>query len=196
LVPAKLYEGLCAQNLEDYEYRWRPILLREKSRANSGLEPHAEGPEDAHWDWRRKLTASHKKPLVYREYAVERDGETQGLMQISLGIHYSRLERGQPLVYVEYLQTAPWNRAPVPGRKRYRLVGSILLMQAIGVSDEEDYKGRIGLHSLPKAEAFYSRVPMVALGKDPSHQHLMYFELDRIAAGGILAKMKKGGCDV
>jgi hypothetical protein len=66
-------------------------------------------------------------------------------------------------------------------------------MQAIGVSDEEGYKGRIGLHALPKAEAFYRKRLMRELGKDSSHHNLMYYELDRSTAAGILANMKKKG---
>ena len=44
-------------------------------------------------------------------------------------------------------------------------------------SIDEGFRGRIGLHALPKAEVFYQdNCGMTPLGKDASRQDLMYFE--------------------
>lgn len=53
----------------------------------------------------------------------------------------------------------------------------MLLTAAIALSYEEGFKGRIGLHSLPQADAFYRRIGMTDLGPDPACQNLRYFEM-------------------
>jgi hypothetical protein len=57
------------------------------------------------------------------------------------------------------------------------LVGKVLLQAAIAMSDEEGFKGRIGLHSLPQAETFYSNIGMTNCGIDVSYENLRYFEM-------------------
>src|SRR5271156_6187957 len=86
-------------------------------------------------------------------------------------------QAGKPLVYLDYLEVAPWNRpdfGPVP---RLRGVGSALITAAVALSDEEGFKGRLGLHSLPQADAFYRKIGMTDLGPDPAYQNLRYFEM-------------------
>jgi len=193
LVPAVLCEGLSDQNLKDYEHLWRPLLLDNAIRVLLRLKPIESTPEDMHWDWRNKLVASAQAPLAFREYAIECEGETQGLMQINLGLNNSRLEPGKPLLYVQYVQTAPWNRGKIPNRRKYALVGTLLLMTAIRVSEEEGFNGRIGLHSLPRAETFYKGRFMTEFENDITHQNLKYYELNEKSAAGMLDNMKKMG---
>ena len=59
------------------------------------------------------------------------------------------------LLYVEYLSTAPWNRYAIKNKPKFRGIGTILLMQAVFESYNEGFHGRIGLHSLSRAEKFY-----------------------------------------
>lgn len=40
---------------------------------------------------------------------------------------------------------------------RLRGVGTALVTAAVALSEDEGFKGRIGLHSLPQAEDFYRR---------------------------------------
>jgi hypothetical protein len=48
--------------------------------------------------------------------------------------------------------------------------------------------GRVGLHSLPQAEDFYSRCGMTRIGPDPSDNDLVYFEYhDGVAAARLTA---------
>lgn len=57
-VAATLFEGLEARNVDDYETRWRPILVVKRWRAEAGLPSLGGVPKSAYWDWRRKLAAS------------------------------------------------------------------------------------------------------------------------------------------
>ena len=82
---------------------------------------------------------------------------------------------GLPLLYVEYLATAPKNR--VPGLHRFSGVGTALLVEAILESSRAGFSGRIGLHSLPQADEFYRCCGFTGLGGDPAVQNLHYFEM-------------------
>ena len=92
---------------------------------------------------------------------------------------FARLEiqLGKPIVYVDYVEVAPWNRTVGGTVARYRGVGSALLVAAVALSFDEGFKGRIGLHSLPQSEGFYSHHGMVNLGPDEHYQGLHYFEM-------------------
>ena len=79
--------------------------------------------------------------------------------------------------YVEYLEVAPWNRAELGAKPRLRGVGTVLLTAAVALSNGEGFKGRIGLHSLPQADAFYRKIGMTDLGPDAAYQNLRYFEM-------------------
>lgn len=55
---------------------------------------------------------------------------------------------------------------------------SALMRVAIEVSRSESFKGRVGLHSLPQACAFYRNVcKMSDLGADADYHGLVYFEM-------------------
>jgi hypothetical protein len=87
-------------------------------------------------------------------------------------------QKGQHLVYVEYLEVAPWNRKEHAAKPRFRGAGSILIIAAIALSRSEGFKGRIGLHSLPQADEFYAaKCEMTDLGADPKYHNLRYFEM-------------------
>jgi hypothetical protein len=60
---------------------------------------------------------------------------------------------------------------------RFGGIGVRLIEAAVRLSIDEGFQGRVGLHSLPQAEAFY-RGPcrMACLGADASYQGLPYYE--------------------
>ena len=81
------------------------------------------------------------------------------------------------LIYVDYLMSAPWNR-PVTPRPRFRGVGQRFIRAAIEQSQELGFEGRIALHSLPEAEAFYAqKCGMSDIGPDAQYYDLRYFEM-------------------
>ena len=109
------------------------------------------------------------------------------------GTHFSRLgeARGEPLVYIEFLEVAPWNWT-IPGigqTRRYGLIGPHLFERAVRQSWDEGLEGRVGLHALPQSEFFYGGAcKMTPLGTDGDHENLTYFELSRDNAERILER--------
>lgn len=97
---------------------------------------------------------------------------------------------GRNLVYIEYFENEPWNRRELLNeRPRYRGIGSILIRTAIELSKEEEFKGRIGLHSLPQANSFYANTcGMSDLGVDPDYAPMRYFEMSEGQAEAFIEK--------
>lgn len=86
-------------------------------------------------------------------------------------------QAGQHLVYVDYLETAPWNQQKIVSVPEFGGIGTVFLRAAVEISRDEGFHGRIGLHSLPQSEDFYRRLEMSELGGDPAKQNLKYFEM-------------------
>jgi hypothetical protein len=132
--------------------------------------------------------------LALRGLSIRCEGRTQALMRIDLASEACRLEsqHGLPMVYIDYLETAPWNWAgPYFGPPRFRWAGQIMLRAAIEISVDEGFKGRLGLHSLPQAVSFYRRCGLTDCGPDPNYRHkLPYFEATPEQAADFL---KQGG---
>ena len=59
-------------------------------------------------------------------------------------------------------------------------------MAASALSVAEGFKGRIGLHSLPRADDFYRRSGLCDLGRDPAVHDLRYFEMTEAQAQAFL----------
>src|SRR5437773_8751001 len=78
---------------------------------------------------------------------------------------------------VDYLESAPWNLRCSSILPRLMGVGTVLIAEAVRLSLELGLEGRVGLHSLPQAEAFYKiRCGMTEFGADPGYFDLTYFE--------------------
>jgi len=109
----------------------------------------------------------------------------QALMQFREG-HETPCPLGArpALVYISFLEVAPWNRIGIRDR-RYKGLGQLMLCFASQRSLQLGFDGRIGLHALPAAEAFYRR-----LGFDapvcPNEYRELYFELGPEGARNLL----------
>ena len=105
----------------------------------------------------------------------------QGLMLVNTTNYVSRMDGqlGKPLVYVDYLESAPWNLKDLtPDPPRYQGVGIRLIEVAVRFSLEEGFGGRIGLHALPQAEYFYEKICKMTRGEiDRQYHDLVWFEL-------------------
>lgn len=176
-VEAELRDAIEQAQLDDWQTKWRPALLTVlQEMARRGV-PMDQWPQSWHWDWARK-TAGVRGLLAFRGFSVVAFGETQGLAQVDLTkTGREANQRGKPLVYIDYLEVAPWNRPEVGAVPRLRGVGSALVTAGIALSEDEGFKGRLGLHSLPQADDFYRKIGMTDLGQDPAYQNLRYFEM-------------------
>lgn len=179
LVEATLVEGVTRDEVEKAEGVWKPFLDQQLKRMQAEGVPKNRWPQHSHWNWRQKQESTELY-LAYRMFAVECNSQMQGMMLVVTAGKHARIdsERGKPLVYVHFLAAAPWNLASIVDEPRYALVGSVLLAAAIHLSLEEEFHGRIGLHSLPQADAWYrDACGMTDLGPDASAKNLRYFEM-------------------
>lgn len=140
-------------------------------------------PEHAHWEWAKKIECVQGL-LPYTTFSVECAGAVQGLMIVRTSGDVALLpqKRALPLVYIAYLATAPWNWAPYSPTPRFRGVGQAMLLGAINLSLELDFKGRIGLHSLPQSESWYVEQGMTKLGDSAKKGNLTYYEMSEESA--------------
>ncbi|AFL89334.1 hypothetical protein Terro_3104 [Terriglobus roseus DSM 18391] len=176
-VPADLLDRITQANLNDWRCEWLPAMqsLVRGMRA-AGADP-SNLPQTEHWDWEQK-TRRVQGLLAFQSFAVMAQGKTQGLMRVELN-HTGRMavQVGKPLVYVEYLEVAPWNRGACADQ-RFRGVGTALMTAAVDLSLAEGFGGRTALHSLPQAESYYRDVcGMTDLGPDKNYDDLRYFEM-------------------
>jgi len=109
------------------------------------------------------------------------------------GTHFSHLgeAHGKPLVYIDFLEVAPWNwTVPAIGQSgRFAQVGSHLFCRAVQQSFQDGFHGRVGLHALPQSARFYGDAcGMVPLGEDEEKDGLVYFELSEAQARRILGR--------
>lgn len=185
-VEAELRDAVEQAQLDDWQTHWQPALLAVlQDFARRGV-PVDRWPQSWHWNWTKK-TARVQGLLAFRGFSVVAQGLTQGLAQVDLtksGREPSQV--GKALVYLDYVEVAPWNRPELGRPARLRGVGSALVTAAVALSDEEGFRGRIGLHSLPQADAFYRRIGMSDLGPDAAYQNLRYFEMTAERARAFL----------
>lgn len=194
---AELWDAITEQQLVDWEGEWMPELFKALQRLRRARVPRKSWPQSRHWDWRRK-TAALQGMLAHPGFSLICDGVTQGMMIVDLTTKRCRLEaqKGKNLVYVEYLENAPWNRKELLfDPPRYRGVGSILMRAAIELSrKKEGFKGRVGLHALPQSNDFYANTcSMSDLGvdADPHYNPMHYFEMTAEQSEAFIARGKK-----
>jgi hypothetical protein len=181
--PASIFRGLDESNFRDFETLWRPDLDRRAAEFASWAEAAQGNVQDAHWDWVGKA----KSEGVYDAFAVECAGVTQGLMLVDLATQFARIpsQAGLDFCYVELLATAPWNRPKFSDRPKYKGAGRALLATAVSLSFELEFKGRLGLHSLPESETWYAPLGFTDCGFDDV-KGLQYFELTEASAAAFL----------
>lgn len=188
-VAATMLSGIAASDLFRLEDEWHPARSEVRQQLLARNIPHKDWPESLHWDWARK--APVLRLLQYQGFGVVYGGQWQGCMlTIESPVHVCRLnlDKGKPLVYVDFLEIAPWNWVikGIAQCGRYRTVGSWLFWKAVQFSDEVGFHGRIGLHALRQSEWYYERLGLQPIERDANKQDLLYFELPRAKAREIL----------
>ena len=189
VVAAELVCGIDTCHLLDWHNAWQPALGAIKATLLEQGVPKSKWPQSSHWNWPEKVKEGGL--LAFETYCITVDGMTQAMMRVDVVSNESRLQgsEGKPLAYVDYLEVAPWNQSFAGTPKKYRGAGSILMTVAAALSFERDFKGRVGLHSLPQSESFYQKLGMIDLGPDPNvHGKLRYFEMTSDVAQALTAK--------
>ena len=188
---AELWDAITEQQLTDWEGEWVPELFKALQRLRHAGVERRHWPESRHWDWRKK-TETLQGMLALPGFSIVCNGMTQGMMLADTTMKRCRIgsQRGKHLVYVEYVENAPWNRKDLFDPPRYRGVGSLLIRAAVALSEDLEFHGRIGLHSLPQANDFYANTcGMTDLGADPDYDGgLRYFEMTPEQAQAFIAK--------
>ncbi len=187
---AELWDAITERQLADWEGEWLPELFKAMQRLRRAGIERKHWPQSRHWDWRKK-TASLQGMLANPGFSIVCAGLTQGMMLVNTTLKRCRLDsqKGKHLVYVLFVENAPWNRKELFDPPRYRGVGTTLIRAAIELSKQEEFKGRIGLHSLPQSNGFYANVcGMEDLGVDQDYEGLRYFEMTPEQAEAFIAK--------
>jgi len=182
LVDALLHTDLPASILTDAEKEWGPIR-RETARKFQRVGKIHEVPQHFAWDWHKK--SQKLELLAYRCCGVECEDKVQGLMMVMLAGKNARIspDVGKPIVYIDYIESAPWNLRPMVAAPIYSGIGLVLMRTAVQLSHDEGYHGRVGLHALPQAETFYRNTcQMQGCGLDKNYQDLPYYEMTREVA--------------
>ena len=188
---AELLDAITEAQLTDWEGEWRPEFFKAMQRLRRAGVERRLWPQSRHWNWRNKAAALHGM-LGNPGFSIVCQGVTQGMMIVDTVMKRCRIDsqKGKDLVYVEYLENAPWNRKELLfDPPRYRGVGTVLIGAAIELSKSEGFKGRIGLHSLPQSNGFYAnRCGMTDLRADADYQDLRYFEMTPEQAEAFIRK--------
>lgn len=178
-VEAELETPIVQGNIDDWSNHWLPAVVKILAELMKRQVPVSDWPQSAHWNWSAKMTQMQGL-LAFQSYSVICNGMTQGLMRVDL-TKSARIptQKGKPLVFVDYLEAAPWNRSDLGNPPRFQGVGTALMTAAVDLSIQEGFKGRVGLHALPQANRFYEHTcGMTDLGPDPAYNDRMrYYEM-------------------
>lgn len=175
---AELRDSIEDAQLVDWETQWQPSLLEILQGLAQTGQLRERWPENWHWDWSNKM-GRIRGLLAYRTFCIVCQGATQAMMAVSLDTKRARLQSqvDKPLVYVDFLEVAPWNQPKLVDQPRFRGAGSILMGAAISLSIDEEFSGRIGLHSLPQSNDYYAQTcGMTDMGLD-AEARMRYYEM-------------------
>lgn len=190
LVDSELHTSLVFTDIIDAEQAWATARLEMLRQCYlRGEQP----PQHLHWNWATKLLKKGRDIggalSPYRLMGINGPETWQGLVLATcVGRTTKTNEGGKDLVYIDYLEAAPWNLAVPEANQepRFRGVGRQLMELCVRVSLELELKGRIGLHALPQADGFYQRCGMTDLGPDGDYHDLRYFEMTEEQAEAFL----------
>ena len=185
-VEVELHDDLNAEVLLDIEAQWTPGRQELRAKLTELGVARDQWPQSLHWDWGRKGVALvFEAPDDYRVMAVRRHATWEAALVTRSKDHVALMapDIGSPLIYVDYLEVAPWNWTVEKVRQRkFKAVGPVLLRAAIEQSYALGFAGRIGLHALPQAVSFYASQSLQFVQNDPGKQNLPYYELSAAEA--------------
>lgn len=191
-VEAELFDEVTVEHFLETQREWRPVVIEAAKQLLRSGERREDIPRHWHWDWSSK--ESDLRVLAFSFFGITCNGKLQGLMKLETAGRSGRIaaQKGKALIYVDYLETAPWNIKPLAkalgASPQFGAVGTRLIEAAVRHSLEEGFKGRLALHSLTSSERFYLDVcGMTAVGRDPAKQDLLWCEFTPEQAEQFLA---------
>ena len=111
-----------------------------------------DGQPQFNWD---AIFNFHPEATVFSVSALNR---AQALMQVKVEHVVKRgKEARAPVVYISFLEIAPWNRWETVSRT-FSGLGPMLVRLAVVLSLRVGTNGRVGLHSLAGIEGFYEKL--------------------------------------
>ena len=171
-VSAEAQIDLSIRQIAEIQHRWTLFKETRPPAGNSATE------EDRSWGWRSK--ALQITDGVSQIVALYARGDVQGLMLINTKPTSSRLALGH-LLYVEYIESAPWNQPKYTDHPALSNVGVALLTAARELSRRAGCLGALGLHSLAAAVPFYLKSGFRSFGYDATEGYV-YLELPAVYA--------------
>lgn len=159
-------------------------LFEQIQQAESDVTKQAEilasiSTEDIHWDWFKKAVSFNTSE--YEWFHLYADGKPQAACLI-YHPEASALDTGN-IFYIKFVAVAPWNRTCDLRPREFRGLGEIILRAAQRFAVKElSLRPGFCLHSLPKAEGFYTKLKMVNVAGKEDAQSLAYFELPQALA--------------
>ena len=135
------------------------------------------------WQGKWRLKESELPNAEYAFLVIRAEKRIQGVTKLIIAgsLSNSPYSHGRPLVYVDFLESAPWNvkrYMDVLNRKqRFKDVGRELMRAAVHESFARGFDGLVGLHSLPEAEGFYEELGMTRLAPDLKKGTMVYYEI-------------------
>ena len=169
MVSATLIVGVDAGIIDEVGERWKRERIRKAAH-------QGKFPQHFHWEWGNK--ASHVNSLLaYEFFAIECNGMIEGLMLTESVSHRAELppDQGKPILYIEFIETAPSSAAILSDVPQYRDIGTRLIEGAVNYSIDLEFDGRVGLSTLPQAERFYLKLGLEKVRVDVETK-LYYYE--------------------
>ena len=189
-VDAELVTGLRPEDFVEIDQQWLPSRQRIHRNLREQGVPQSQWPQNGGWNWKRK--AKLLPLLSVRGFGIRIEDEWQGAALINIDEYSSRSKSdvGKPIVYLDYLEVAPanWPKRISRREPEYLGCGSHLLRQVVFESVDEDYGGRIGLHSLDQSRTFYERHGMKLIEINAKKENLAYYEFTKEESDAFLAK--------
>jgi hypothetical protein len=182
-VPAELVEDPADDFIETTAEMW----FTYKKLRHPFSEHH-------HWDWKWKLEDAKNRDDFFKCYGVVCDTKPQGLLLMFYGSQYKArlpIQNGKSLIYIAYIESAPWNLTEYTKQRQYSGIGSILLGAAQQFSNRIGFDGRIGLHSLPDTESFYERECNMIKIQQNDDDGLVYYEMTPQISRAFLQQLQR-----
>jgi hypothetical protein len=143
LVDAELFDEVTIDHFLETQREWRPLVVEAAKRLVKSGAPRESIPRHFHWDWSTK--ESDLRVLAFAFFGVSCWDKLQGLMKLEVAGRSGRIasQKRKPLVYVDYLETAPWNIKPLMealGKSpQFAAIGTRLVEAAVLFAEERGH---------------------------------------------------------